>query len=220
MFHVDNNYPIFFDKIGLRSPRVVSDTHELELEMATGKKVLDIGCTGSDCLVTPEPFLKKLGEVSSYCVGIDIYKDGIEHLKKDGLNVIYADAEDFELPSKDFDLVILGDLIEHVGNPGLVLRNAYNHLKPGGKIIVVTPNAFSVGFFTSNLLRGGYQVNSEHVLWFDPGMLSLLLERMGFKIEELVWTGYDPVFLKRLLQRFRKSLMGTFGIIASKPEVG
>lgn len=218
MSSVQLDYPVYFDAIGVHNPRITPDRLEPVFEMARGKKVLNIGCCGSDALTSANPVHKRISNLSSYCVGIDIYKAGVEHFIKSGLNAIYADAEAFELPTNDFELAVLGDIIEHVANPGLVLENAFSHLKPGGRIIVTTPNPFCIGYFASNLLRGGYNVNSEHVMWFDPGLLAALLKRTGFEVEEVIWTDYDPRFIKRIFQLLRKSFMGTFGIIAIKPH--
>jgi len=217
MSDVQLHSPIDFNKIGSCPPRVTADRYEPVFELIRGKRVLNVGCCGSDATTTSVPIHKTVSDLTSYCLGIDIFEAGVERLKREGLNAVVANAEDFDLPEKDFDVAVLGDVIEHVGNPGSVLSCCFAHLRPGGQLIVTTPNAFSVSNFTANLLRGRYYANSEHVLWFDPGMLAALLARCGFEVEQLLWTQYDPVLIKRLLQRIRPSLMGTFGLIARKP---
>jgi SAM-dependent methyltransferase len=149
-------------------------------------------------------------------VGIDIYEDGIKKMQADGEEVYLANAESFDINIKDFDLVVLGDIIEHVSNPGLVLDNANRHLHDEGILFVTTPNPFSIAMFLKILVRGGYNVNSEHVTWFDPVLLSFLLDRSGFKSAQLLWTGPSKHSILRFLLSFRSDLRADFGIVGKK----
>jgi SAM-dependent methyltransferase len=186
------------------------------VQLARGKRVLNIGCCGSDVLMACETVHRQIAKVASFCVGLDIYEEGVLKMKADGENVFLANAEYFELDIKDFDLIVLGDIIEHVSNPGLALDNANRHLQDNGKIVITTPTPFSLTHMLRVLIRGTYYVNSEHVLWFDPIMLAFLLERSGFRPERIFWTGKSSYSLINLLLRARMSLHDTFGIVAKK----
>jgi SAM-dependent methyltransferase len=157
-----------------------------------------------------------LSSVSTTCVGIDIFSAGVAKLQSDGYDARVADAQQFDLPEKDFDVAILGDVIEHVGSPGCVLQCVRRHLTSDGEILVTTPNPFSIDLTLQVLLRNRYYVNREHVVWFDPVLLSFLLEREGFRTEELIWSGVSSRRLFRWAQSLRPNFHDTFGLRARK----
>jgi len=200
--------------VGVALQRVCSDGLQFILDSAKGKRVLNIGCCGSDVLVATETIHHKIQEVASYCVGIDIFEAGINMMRMKGENVYLANAEYFCLDDKNFDLIVMGDVIEHVSNPGLVFDNANRHLKHSGQIIVSTPNPFSLGLMKQNILRGKYFTNSEHVSWFDPVLLSYLAYRSGFKVEEILWI--EGSVRRRFFLKRRPALHYLFVMVASK----
>lgn len=187
-------------------------------EVVRGKNVLDIGCCGSHILeqdLNHHPHTI-IAERSSGCLGLDIYENGIKYMRDFGLNVLKGDAEDFELTDKSFEVIVLGDIIEHVNNPGRVFECCYEHLKEDGILVLNTPNVFNISNFFSMFRRGAYQANADHVYWFDPGLLSLLLSRHNFDVQEVSYSQFDPNFLKRWMQMLRPELMGSFTLVARK----
>jgi 2-polyprenyl-3-methyl-5-hydroxy-6-metoxy-1,4-benzoquinol methylase len=77
-----------------------------------------------------------------------------------------------------FDVITMIDFIEHVRDPAAILAKAHRLLRPGGRILMLTPNAASL----SRRLMGPrwlhYKV--EHLFYFTPTGLSRCLERSGF----------------------------------------
>ena len=185
------------------------------IELSAGKRVLNIGCCGSDALRRSNWVHTAIGEASSYCLGVDIFEAGIEKMRAAGQNVAVGNAENLNLGDV-FDLVILGDVIEHVANPGLVFDSANRHLTTGGLVAATTPNPFSLTLMLKRLFRNSSTVNSEHVVWFDAVLLSWLMERCDFEVEEVLWTEASRWPPLRLLQKRRKDLHGVFGVIARK----
>ncbi len=95
------------------------------------KKVLDIGC-GDGYLEEGYPDL---------VVGIDIEKDRIDTLKKQGLdNVRVGDATDIPFEDESFDMVVAKNLIEHLDLEDVftMLSEVSRVLKPGGHFVVTT----------------------------------------------------------------------------------
>ena len=93
------------------------------------KDVLDLGCVNHDSKLKDDPlwvhgFLNKNCDV----LGVDILWEGIKDLFKDGYNVVCGDAENINLEKK-FDVIVAGELIEHLSNQGLFLNNCRRHLK-------------------------------------------------------------------------------------------
>lgn len=104
------------------------------------KKVLDIGCNNG---FIGEKILKK----NNIVFGVDIASLSLEEAKNRGLKVKRIDIEKDDLPYKNesFDIVILGDIIEHVFNTDQLLRESYRVLKKRGVLILSTPNVASLG---------------------------------------------------------------------------
>jgi 2-polyprenyl-3-methyl-5-hydroxy-6-metoxy-1,4-benzoquinol methylase len=77
-----------------------------------------------------------------------------------------------------FDVVTMIDFIEHVRNPIETLAKAYRLLRPGGRLVIVTPNPASL----SQRLMGSrwlhYKV--EHLFYFSPQSLTRMLRQVGF----------------------------------------
>ena len=82
-----------------------------------------------------------------------------------------------------------GELIEHLDDFHGFLQSARRHLRPGGRLVLTTPNAFYMGNF---LYRwGGHgQVHPEHTCWFCEDTLRALLERNGFSAVDISFTGH------------------------------
>ena len=64
----------------------------------------------------------------------------ITKMKENGFDVHCMIAENFALPIKDFDIILMNDIIEHLSNPGLSLICISRHLKKRGNVVISTPN--------------------------------------------------------------------------------
>jgi 2-polyprenyl-3-methyl-5-hydroxy-6-metoxy-1,4-benzoquinol methylase len=97
--------------------------------LARGKRVLDIGCVNHTLSTHQMRYWLHgiLREQAAYLVGLDCEKEQVEQLRKEGYNVVCADATDFNL-GQQFDLVFAGEIIEHLTCPGKLLACAKRHL--------------------------------------------------------------------------------------------
>lgn len=156
------------------------------------KNVLHLGCVGFADL-DKEARIKNLKNTLHYKIykeakqltGIDYSKEVINSLKNiEGFdNVYYGDAEKLEKTTVEskFDLIVVGDLIEHLSNPGLMLEGIKRFCDKNTEIIITTPNSFGVASFiryTFNKFREG----NEHVMTFNRYNISNLLNRHKFII--------------------------------------
>ncbi|MQA89839.1 MAG: methyltransferase domain-containing protein [Gemmatimonas sp.] len=106
-----------------------------------GERVLDIGCSqGIACMI--------LGREGFDCVGVDLEQTSIEFAAKvrdeeEGvrgrIDLSLASAGALPFADGSFDTVILGEILEHLTQPGRVLKEASRVLKAGGKAIVTVP---------------------------------------------------------------------------------
>lgn len=194
---------------------IVPDRVVPMVNLAAGKRVLNIGCCGSDVLARDDSVHSRIANASSYCVGIDVYEDGIRKLQADGYDVRVADAQSFDL-GEQFDLAISGDVIEHLANPGCSFDMANRHLVTGGLLAVSTPNPFALPLMIKMMFRSSLSLNREHVAWFDPVVMSYLLERSGFEVQNVFWTDASRIAPLRWVQNRRMPLHATFGVVARK----
>jgi len=182
---------------------------DVMLEWVKGPEVLDVGCTGHFVAIgSPQWLHGRLREKFPSVSGIDISAENAAILRKRGFDRIYVQsAESFELSDR-FDTIVAGEVIEHLANPGLFLRQVRGHLKPGGRLVLSTPNAFSLRSVCYALFKYPKTCeNLQHTCWFCPQTMHELVERCGFKIEHFeLFDDYAPDNLSwryRLFVAFR-----------------
>jgi len=198
----EDNLPLHSSKLG----RIV--------ELCREKDVLDIGCVGGDMGIDVDRTSHAQFEaVARSCMGIDIVADEVARWKARGHNVILADAEDFAVDRK-FDIIVAADLIEHLANPGRFLERARSHLKPSGRLCILTPNAHSLNNVFKSLLGLRVASNPEHTCWYDRTTLHQLLARYGFRPVEEYWQDYETHPVAALVLRFRKNLAAHMIMVA------
>ncbi|MGH9691180.1 MAG: class I SAM-dependent methyltransferase [Candidatus Acidiferrales bacterium] len=117
-------------------------------------------------------------------LGLDIDAYEIERMKQAGFRVEVGDAQNLQFNSS-FDTVLAGELIEHLQNPGRFLEGSARALKPGGRLVLSTPNVFSVMLNLMYWKNYDRAFNPEHALWLCPQTLRELLRRSGFRMEKL-----------------------------------
>ena len=151
-------------------------------EYIEGSTVLHIGCINHDWResLKEEWMHDYIVQNSKEVLGIDILEDDIKELRKMGYDIIYANAEDFEL-NKKFDIIFAGELIEHLNNLKGFLESCKRHMSNDSLLLISTPNCFGIRHNISNLL-GTTFVNTEHRYWFDYWTLRQLLEYNGFDV--------------------------------------
>jgi len=90
--------------------------------------------------------------------------------------------------NKKFDVIIAGELIEHLENTGIFLENVKRHLKKEGVFFLTTPNPTSFRFFFYGLFNREPDFGG-HVKYFSYDALKLILKR-HFKIKEMGFNHY------------------------------
>lgn len=161
------------------------------------RDVLDIGVVKHSVEAYDQPnwIHRNVAAAARRCVGIDILDDECEVLRRRGYDVRAVDAQDFDLGER-FDVVLAGDIIEHLHDQRGFFESVDRHLRPGGKLIITTPNPW---FWLRILqaVRGEVWENPEHTGWFSRGTLAELLGRYGYAIERAVY-GSSEGFLGKL----------------------
>lgn len=184
------------------------DLIDFVLREVRGKRVLDIGIIShsSEYIERSDWRHDRIVKSSSYCLGIDILEELIEELKGRGYNVRCADATSDLFLGERFDVVFIGDVVEHVANPIALIGFAKRHLAPGGKIFISTPNPFSRKFVRKFMKQGVLVTNLDHLGWIIPVNMLELARRAGARLSAYHLTKrYSPLSreIKRLGWRFQ-----------------
>jgi SAM-dependent methyltransferase len=163
----------------------IEDRCQYISHLARGKKVLDIGVVEhfTDAAQKYEWLHAHLSGVASSCLGVDILEDEIHELRKLGYHVRCFDVAQKSL-DETFNVIVIGDVIEHVGNPGALIKNAANMLETGGRLVVTTPNPWYLNPVLKNIFGGKpFSDSADHVTWFDPSTMLEIAQRAGLKLD-------------------------------------
>jgi len=147
---------------------------ELE-ELVPKGKLLDVGCAGGFLI---SEAVKRGWEAE----GVELSSFASDYARETlGLKVTNCDLRGANFPSAAFDAVVMDDVIEHFEDPLVEAREVHRLLKPGGVYLLHTPNAASYW----RPLMGKRWIHlkpDEHLFYFDPKTITLLLEKAGFEV--------------------------------------
>jgi 2-polyprenyl-3-methyl-5-hydroxy-6-metoxy-1,4-benzoquinol methylase len=158
-----------------------------------GKRVLDVGCS-SGYLARP------LVTRGCTVVGLELDPAAAAEAREVCEEVLVGDVESMELPFEpgSFDVVLCGDLIEHLRDPEAFLARVRPCLKADGRLILTTPNVANWAM-RLGLLAGRWTytergiLDRTHTYLFTRSTLVEMLERSGFRVVELDFTVPLPV---------------------------
>jgi 2-polyprenyl-3-methyl-5-hydroxy-6-metoxy-1,4-benzoquinol methylase len=181
-----------FNNCTILKHSIINDIQERIKE----KRVLDVGCCGKAGDKSNLKHHKLFSKTAKEIVGVDINKKAIKDGKNKGItNIYHLDVstfdqnciKDFINVHNQFDVVILRDVIEHVGNLTQFLDNINRFLFSNGVLYITTPNMgnlhYVYEFHKMNHSRG-----ADHICCFDVKHLKELLGRSGFKINDIMYS--------------------------------
>lgn len=190
-------------------PRLVQRVDEL-VARTRHRRVLHLGCTNWPYTVASDRagtlLHRQLATASGELWGLDGDAEGLAALRRRGFDHLWlGDLEDLTgarplddaghagEPLGGFDVVVAGEVLEHLGRPAALLDGIRPLLAPGGEVIVTVPNAYCAFRFASYALswwRGhGEPVHPDHVAYYSASTLTVLLDRCGYDVVDLAF--YD-----------------------------
>jgi len=194
-----------------RSP--IADRVAYLVDRCREKNVLDIGCVAHDeaRLDSDEWLHGHLARAAATCVGVDILEEGIEAVQAAGFDAVVQDLSNGLGPlgaRGPFDVIIAGELIEHVSDLDMVFRVAAEGLSEGGELILTTPNPYSPQRVRAGQL-GIVWENVDHVSYLFPSGIAELAERRGLVLAEAATVEDQGQPAAPLLQRLKRTIRGS-----------
>ena len=204
----DEEYASFYERLGREYPetevvhsedprRYQAVLREILPFAAGGRAMLDLGCNDG---VFTIPYCRAGGSAH----GVDISPSLVDKARAgaEGLDATFevANAEMYR-PRKEFDLVLLSEVLEHVRHPDLVVRTVVAALRPGGHCLLTTPSAgpglrfsrYLKQIVTAERLTREITINTSNmILGKEYGMGGLRYRH----------DSYYPTALKRWLEGF------------------
>lgn len=148
-------------------------------------RVLDVGCGIGDFL-----------RFRPGTVGVDINPGTVAFCKEQGLPARTMEPDQLPFGEREFDGVMLDNVLEHIENPRPLLDEIARVVVPGGRLIVGVPG------------RRGYASDADHKVFYDRRQLERVVSGSGFKLVRMI---HMPVRLEWLDARVRQyCLYGVF----------
>ena len=214
-----------------------NSSHALIVELVgTGKRVLDVGCaTGYLANV--------LAGRGCEVVGIEVDPDAARRAEEFCEKVLVGDVEEMDLESQlegdAFDVIVFGDVLEHLKYPARALERLEPFLRDEGHVVASIPNVAHGSVRLALLLRGEFRyrrlglIDDTHLRFFTRESVERLLEDAGFLITSLMRTmrgifdtevkvdpGAVPEETLRAVQRDPEALAYQFVVRARRSDEG
>jgi hypothetical protein len=136
---------------------------------------------------SPQWLHARLAAASASCLGVDVDPVGIKAMSDRGFDVLEHDLGSGLGPVAQrapFDLIVAGELIEHVESVGMIFETSAAVLAPGGALVLTSPNPYAPRR-TRAARRGIVCENVDHILYAFPSGIAELAERHGLRLAEV-----------------------------------
>lgn len=181
----------FYDEKYARTEEIQRSSKMFTVDQLTpaGRLVLDIGCgTGVNS--------ERVAAAGHSVVGVDLSREAIGKYHARRFDGLVCDIEaGLPFAAGTFDAALWSEVIEHIVNPEVALREIRRVLRPGGELVLSTPNsafwlyrvAAVVGRTVSELQH------PKHLHFFSRRGLLALLRTEGFEIELATGRNMFPI---------------------------
>lgn len=155
-----------------------------------GLRVLDVGCGAA-------PGLRYFTARDAFAVGVDVSRAALRAARQslpEARVVLIDRADELPFPRGHFDIVVLSEIIEHVPKTAPFLRECHRVLRPGGTVLLTTPNLWDARRLVGRLggpRWSGYR-DPTHVNLQSPRVLRRELAAAGFRHTRLK-CGWKPL---------------------------
>lgn len=177
-------------------PTVKNTSQALALELVgRNRRVLDVGCATG--------FLgEALAAQGCTVTGVELDAQAATEARTRLDEVVEADLNVTALaglfPGRDFDVIVFGDVLEHLMDPDAVLRSAVKLLATGGAVVISIPNV-THGSLRLALLQGRWDyretglLDRTHLRFFTRESVLRMVADAGLHVTRLRGTVVDPL---------------------------
>ncbi len=164
----------------------------IKRHLSAGSKLLEIGCGAGNLLM--QAVVK-----DSFPVALDLSMQALTFVRSRldeavsgpdapcGYACVQSIGELLPLPDDHFDCVILSEVIEHLPVPEVSIREAARVLRPGGRLLVTTPNYHSLWpvmeWIVDRSNKAPHMAGEQHISKFNPTSLRRLLAECKLDLE-------------------------------------
>jgi SAM-dependent methyltransferase len=210
--------------------RLIDDLSVLMATLKPGDRLLDVGAN-------PPLMLATMRELGVDAKGVDLHPESFERvIGRFGLDMRAVDIEREQLPFGDgsFDVVYLAEVFEHLRiNPIFTAAELHRVLRPGGKLLLRTPNLYSLPGMYRFLVKGtAYSCASDsvfdqynminnlgffgHIREYTYQELTAFMKRIGFAAVDVQFWGGGGRWWTRGLYRIAPNLRYSMMLVATK----
>jgi len=202
------------------------------LERARDRRVIHIGCVDSgldDGQTESANLHRSMGEAAAFLVGVDVDAAGIDRMRAAGIDNLYvgdvsADAllreEIVNALAGRADLIIAGEVLEHVRNAGRMLDGLREiALATGAEVVVTVPNALSFRAQLAAIRRRVELVHEDHVAYYSPVTLANAVSRSGLHVDAMLGYSYTGDRVQSGPKKLARSLLQS-GLLKRRPHLG
>ncbi|OLD99991.1 MAG: hypothetical protein AUG91_05445 [Actinobacteria bacterium 13_1_20CM_4_69_9] len=133
-----------------------------------GRRVLDLGCR--------DGALTRAYLDGNEVVGFDADREALAAAARLGIETHWADLDQpLELPDASFDVVVAGELLEHLRDPQALVAEIRRVLRPGGTLVASVPNAYRLKGRLRFLLGRPPESDPTHLQMFAAADVRTLL---------------------------------------------
>lgn len=164
-----------------------------ELPHDAGAAILEIGCgagaTGALALAE--------GKCGTY-VGVEMHEPAAREAERVLTTIHVGNAEMLALPydEQTFDALICSEVLEHLVDPGTLLKRLVPLLRPGARVFASSPNIAHWRMLLQ-LMRGRFDyaesgpMDRTHLRWFTPASYRALFEDAGLAVDRVGPLGHS-----------------------------
>ncbi len=143
-------------------------------------RLLDVGCSSG-------AFLATACSLGFQAEGVEPSAEAARTAQNSGLKVYSGYLEQARFPDASFNAITLIEIVEHLRDPLAMLRECARILKPGGVLLITTPNAHSWTARSMGARWAGFSLNDMggHISFFNPHSMRMLAERSGLQMHHI-----------------------------------
>ena len=165
------------------------------------KRILDVGCGGAE-------FSKRLSNNGNQVIGIESSEENYK-IAKEKIKAYYGDFSKIEIRGS-FDIVLFGDVLEHMSNPEKAIRKAK---LLADEIIICIPNfdfwgVIFLRLFGIKKMKSGI-LDEDHVYFFNKSKIEKMIRENGFEIID--FASPAPKIFPRIYNRVIRLNPSIFG---------